>query len=614
MDHSERMLRQQIEALPDGTYEARGDARRVPRPPRSGLPQPDRARRRDGRRLRHPDRPDRHLARRSTCRSTCRSSGPSTSRSTSPCARCCSTPRVHDAVSTNAGLFRPVTITAPEGTLANPRFPAPTIARFCTGNIVADTLMRALAPVLPESVAAGVGNLKVTAFSGAAGDAAWVYMDIMEGSYGGRHGRDGMDAVDTLYANTRNNPIEDIESHYPLRVRRYELVDRPARARGRWRGGLGSIREFEFLADGGFSLEGDGSSVPPPGLFGGGDGAPGSVVMNPGTPREQELPSKIPYRKVTRRRAAATRRAVRRRLRRSRRPRSAGVPARRRGRPARRMSRRQRRRPVWRRRGARGRRRDRRRPRAAASRGSPGPPSCSRSPSASRQSSGGSGSTVEIDAAGNLIAKWDGPSDRGGDGRLAPRHGPARRPVRRRARGAGGRRGGPPAAGGGLPSVAPDLDRVVHGRGGHPVRQPRCSAAARSAARTCRPRWTPATGTGSRSATRWPRTGTPAGPARRGQSGRPGRSVSRAAYRAGSGAVVRRRPGGGCRCDLRGRRDEGRAPGRVQPRRHDADGHAPRRAGGGGRGRARAARAAPPTATSCGRPSAGSRSRPGVAT
>ena len=48
-------------------------------------------------------------------------------------------------------------------------------------------------------------------------------MDIQEGSYGGRPGKDGLDAVDTLYANTRNNPIEDIESHYPLRVTRYEL-------------------------------------------------------------------------------------------------------------------------------------------------------------------------------------------------------------------------------------------------------------------------------------------------------------------------------------------------------------------------------------------------------
>jgi N-methylhydantoinase B len=297
MDHSERMLRQQIEALPDGTYEAEGRLDGF-------LDHPDPAYRNlvvhiaatvDGSDIRidlsgtspQVDLPVNmplvgtvdiavHVTLRSLLLDTA----------------------VHDAVWTNAGLFRPVTIAAPEGTLANPRFPAPTIARFCTGNIVADTLMRALAPVLPNSVAAGVGNLKVTAFSGAASDAAWVYMDIMEGSYGGRHGRDGMDAVDTLYANTRNNPIEDIESHYPLRVRRYELVSSGA-GRGQWRGGLGSIREFEFLADGGFSLEGDGSSVPPPGLFGGGDGAPGSVVMNPGTPREQELPSKIPYRKVS---------------------------------------------------------------------------------------------------------------------------------------------------------------------------------------------------------------------------------------------------------------------------------------------------------------------------
>jgi N-methylhydantoinase B len=123
-------------------------------------------------------------------------------------------------------------------------------------------------------------------------------MDIMEGSYGGRHGKDGLDAVDTLYANTRNNPIEDIESHYPLRVRRYELTDAGAGA-GRWRGGMGSIRDIEFLADGGFSLEGDGNSVPPPGLFGGREGTPGSVVMNPGRPDAESLPSKLPYTKVS---------------------------------------------------------------------------------------------------------------------------------------------------------------------------------------------------------------------------------------------------------------------------------------------------------------------------
>jgi len=203
----------------------------------------------------------------------------------------------HDPVATNAGLFRPIAISAPLGSLANPRFPAPTIARFCSGNIVADTLMRALAPVMPEAVSAGVGNLKVVAFSGAQDGRAWVYMDIVEGSYGGRHGKDGLDAVDTLYANTRNNPVEDIESHYPLRVRRYELRESGAGA-GRWRGGLGTVREFEFLEESGFSLEGDGNLVPPPGLFGGAPGATGSVTLNPGTDAERRLPSKIPYHRV----------------------------------------------------------------------------------------------------------------------------------------------------------------------------------------------------------------------------------------------------------------------------------------------------------------------------
>lgn len=193
----------------------------------------------------------------------------------------------------NDGLTRPITVTAPRGTLANPIFPAPTIARFCSGNILADTVMRALAEVAPDNVAAGIGNLHVTAFSGLRGENYWVYMDIFEGSYGGRSGKDGIDAVDTLFANTRNNPIEDIESHYPLRVERYELREDVAGA-GRWRGGTGAIRDFTFLDDGRFSMEGEGHRYGAPGIFGGAEGAPGGVVMNPGSPDERELPSKIP--------------------------------------------------------------------------------------------------------------------------------------------------------------------------------------------------------------------------------------------------------------------------------------------------------------------------------
>ncbi len=201
---------------------------------------------------------------------------------------------VYGHIPQNSGLTRPITIVAPRGTLANPVFPAPTIARFCPGNQLADTVMKALAPVAPTQVSAGIGNLRVIAFSGLKGGQHWVHMEIFEGSYGGRHGRDGMDAVDTLYANTRNNPIEDIESHLPLRVERYELRE-DACAAGQWRGGLGAVREFRYLSDGGASVEGDGHKFRPWGFAGGHDGHPAELLVRRANGDEAPLPSKVPY-------------------------------------------------------------------------------------------------------------------------------------------------------------------------------------------------------------------------------------------------------------------------------------------------------------------------------
>jgi N-methylhydantoinase B len=208
---------------------------------------------------------------------------------------------VHGHIPVNEGLTRPIRIVAPKGCLANPIFPAPTIARFAPGNQLADTVMKAMAQVVPGQVSAGIGNLRVMAFSGPGqqdgrADGPWVHMEIFEGSYGGRDGADGMDAVDTLYANTRNNPVEDIESHLPLRVRRYELRT-DAMGYGRWRGGLGAVREFELLAAGGVSVEGDGHQHRPWGLGGGGEGHPASLqLISEGIGRA--LSSKMPYRQM----------------------------------------------------------------------------------------------------------------------------------------------------------------------------------------------------------------------------------------------------------------------------------------------------------------------------
>ena len=204
---------------------------------------------------------------------------------------------VYGVVPQNSGLTRPITIIVPKGTLANPEFPAPVIARFCPGNQLADTVMKALAPIVPKQVSAGIGNLRVVAFSGLNEGKHWVHMEILEGSYGGRYNLDGMDAVDTLYANTRNNPIEDIETHLPLRITRYELRE-DAVAAGQWRGGIGTIREFEFLADGGFSIEGEGHKYRPWGHDGGADGFTGRLALQTGRRGVTEMVSKIPYHKV----------------------------------------------------------------------------------------------------------------------------------------------------------------------------------------------------------------------------------------------------------------------------------------------------------------------------
>jgi N-methylhydantoinase B len=197
----------------------------------------------------------------------------------------------------NHGLLRPIKIKAPPGSLANPIFPAPTIARFCPGNQLADTVMKALAQAVPGQVSAGIGNLKVIAFSGVRDAKHWVHMEIFEGSYGGRAGLDGMDAVDTLYANTRNNPIEDIESHMPLRVGRYELRE-DAFGAGEWRGGLGSVREFIYLSDGGASVEGEGHEFAPWGFAGGKAGSPAELQLVRRDGTVAVLPSKVPHMQI----------------------------------------------------------------------------------------------------------------------------------------------------------------------------------------------------------------------------------------------------------------------------------------------------------------------------
>ena len=198
----------------------------------------------------------------------------------------------HDYVPHNRGILRALTITAPEGTIVNPRFPAPTLARAMPGCILSDTVVRAFSEIVPERCCAGSGPLAVFTYTGLGKTGYWVHMDISEGSYGARWGKDGMDAMDMLFSNTRCAPVEDIETEYPLRFVRWELNDYPV-GHGRFRGGKGGLRDLQFLVDGYISSEADGHVKAPWGFAGGTDGHAGEMWANPESEAPERLTSKL---------------------------------------------------------------------------------------------------------------------------------------------------------------------------------------------------------------------------------------------------------------------------------------------------------------------------------
>ena len=200
-------------------------------------------------------------------------------------------------VPSNQGSFRPIDVIAPEGSIFNPRFPAAAEARFSQINRVIDLIYKALSPVLPDEIIAGSSaTLSFAAYSGVrpTGD-YWVFLEVNEGSYGGRPASDGPDSIDSLMANTRNNPLEDLAMHLPMVCDRYELRTDIMPAPGRFRGGLGVVKKQRMLGDGFITHEADRHEDVPWGVFGGWDGAGGRLeIYNDARPEDgRDMPAKF---------------------------------------------------------------------------------------------------------------------------------------------------------------------------------------------------------------------------------------------------------------------------------------------------------------------------------
>lgn len=200
-----------------------------------------------------------------------------------------------------AGSFRRIQLSAPEGCLVNAKRPAAVAAgNVETSTRIVDVIMGALAQAIPDQIPAAshgsMNNVAMGARRGAREDACggarnaeqnWDYYETLGGGMGAGSRGAGLSALQTHMTNTLNTPVESLEMHFPLRIKRYQIRSGSG-GEGRHKGGDGLIREYEFLALTTVTLLTERRQHQPWGLNG---GQPGTVGQN--SLDSEVLPAKI---------------------------------------------------------------------------------------------------------------------------------------------------------------------------------------------------------------------------------------------------------------------------------------------------------------------------------
>ena len=182
----------------------------------------------------------------------------------------------------NSGLLRPIRLLAPEGSVVNARRPAAVAAgNVETSQRITDVLLGALAKAIPGRIpAASSGTMNNVTFGGShpATGRPFAYYETIGGGMGASPERDGLSGVHTHMTNTRNTPVEALEHYLPIRVERYSLR-KGSGGSGKFRGGDGIEREFEFLAPAQVNILSERRKFSPYGLAGGEAGKRGRNIL-----------------------------------------------------------------------------------------------------------------------------------------------------------------------------------------------------------------------------------------------------------------------------------------------------------------------------------------------
>src|SRR3954470_9667054 len=200
---------------------------------------------------------------------------------------------IDPATFVSQGLLRAFTITAREGSVLNPRFPAPVNTYNPTVHALVDAVYDALSNIVPDKVRADGSGSRSIILGGRSGHTGkgYVQYEIIAGGAGARAMKDGASAITVNQSNAMIAPIEIIESEFPTRILRFELIENSGGA-GRYRGGLGIRREYLNLEDARFSIRSMKHVIPPNGCAGGNTGRPGDIWINPDGKDAKRLPTR----------------------------------------------------------------------------------------------------------------------------------------------------------------------------------------------------------------------------------------------------------------------------------------------------------------------------------
>lgn len=197
----------------------------------------------------------------------------------------------------NSGMMDSIELRAPEGTIVSPRSPAPVGARTIACQRLAGAIFGAFQPLVEPNtrIASAYDVLPSFGFSGSRPEDGSFYTcgETVGGGGGARCDGDGLDGIQVHVTNSLNFPTEAMENEFPVHVDEYALVQNSAGC-GRWRGGMGIGRTMRALVHGtSVGARNDRHKAGAPGAEGGGFGGKGRMLRNPGTDREEVLPSKL---------------------------------------------------------------------------------------------------------------------------------------------------------------------------------------------------------------------------------------------------------------------------------------------------------------------------------